>query len=95
MTHIKTRAKVRGRVQGVFFRQSTKDQAIGLGLSGWVRNVDDGSVELEAVGEAQSIGTLLEWLKVGPPMASVESVQILAHEEIEPAANLKHKFVIR
>ncbi len=65
---------VSGRVQGVFFRASTCEQAKKLGLNGWVRNLSDGRVELEAYGSSDKIAELYDWLQKGPLMAKVESV---------------------
>jgi acylphosphatase len=65
---------VSGRVQGVFFRSSTKDQAQRLGLTGFVRNCPDGRVEILAEGPSEAIEDLIEWCRVGPPGARVESV---------------------
>ena len=60
-----------GRVQGVCFRMATNQQAKLLGLTGWVRNLDDGRVEVLASGEAQLVEQLKQWLKHGPSMAKV------------------------
>jgi acylphosphatase len=65
---------VSGRVQGVFFRATTQETARQLGLTGWVRNVRDGRVELVACGEAEPLAALERWLWRGPPHAHVESV---------------------
>ncbi len=62
---------VHGRVQGVFYRQSTCKKATQLGLTGWVRNLKDGTVEVWAVGETQQLQLLEVWLQVGPPAAKV------------------------
>lgn len=62
---------VSGQVQGVFFRASTQDEARRLGLSGWVRNLHDGRVELVACGEEAPLKQLEQWLKQGPPRARV------------------------
>jgi acylphosphatase len=67
-------ATVTGRVQGVYFRQSTVEQARALGLSGWVANRPNGSVAVCAEGEAGALKRLLEWLHHGPPAAHVENV---------------------
>lgn len=67
---------VSGRVQGVFFRATTQETARRLGLTGWVRNVADGRVELVACGEAQPLAALEHWLWQGPPHARVESVTV-------------------
>ena len=74
MANRRIHAQVRGRVQGVYFRQSTRDEAKRLGLSGWVRNRWDGSVELEAIGESAAIDALLKWLRHGPELAVVQGV---------------------
>lgn len=70
-----THCLVRGRVQGVWYRASTKDQADTLGLSGWVRNLPGGAVEVLACGPETEIRNLTRWLQRGPPMALVETVQ--------------------
>lgn len=67
---------VTGIVQGVWFRASTKEQADRLGVNGFVRNQDDGSVYLEAEAETAELEQLLAWLKVGPPKAQVEEVKV-------------------
>ncbi|HEC12527.1 MAG TPA: acylphosphatase [Acidiferrobacteraceae bacterium] len=66
--------EVSGRVQGVFFRASTCDQARRLGLTGWVRNLPGGNVELLACGEETALAHLEDWLHQGPPMAKVTQV---------------------
>ena len=66
---------VSGRVQGVFFRASTQDQAILLGLSGWVRNLTSGKVELLACGDMRKIEELETWLWQGPKFAKVTEVK--------------------
>ncbi|NOZ10231.1 MAG: acylphosphatase [Gammaproteobacteria bacterium] len=73
--------KVSGHVQGVFFRASTRDQARRLGLTGWVRNLPDGKVELLACGEGTALAYLQDWLYQGPPMAKVAQVVISDAEE--------------
>ncbi len=66
---------VTGKVQGVFFRASTRDEARRLGLRGYAKNLDDGSVEVIAFGEAGALEVLATWLRQGPPMASVTGMQ--------------------
>lgn len=66
---------VSGKVQGVFFRASTREQAIALGLRGHAINLDDGRVEVLAAGDAAAIDTLADWLWHGPPSARVERVE--------------------
>ena len=66
---------VTGRVQGVFFRQSTQEQANLCGLTGWVRNLHDGRVEVMAFGDEKQLECLKQWLKSGPAMARVLDVE--------------------
>lgn len=68
------RCVVTGRVQGVFFRVSARDQARSLGLTGQVRNLPDGGVEVLASGTEPAIAAFRQWLREGPPGASVENV---------------------
>jgi acylphosphatase len=65
-----------GRVQAVGYRQACLRQAIDLGLSGWVRNRDDGSVELEAEGLPEPLDALRLWCESGPPAARVSGVSV-------------------
>lgn len=67
---------VTGRVQGVFYRASTQEAASRLGLVGWVRNCDDGSVELVACGEGSILNQLEHWLWQGPKFAEVSGVEV-------------------
>ena len=69
------RFTVSGRVQGVWFRDSTRREARQLGLTGYAINLDNGDVEVLACGETASIDALREWLHQGPPLASVSSVE--------------------
>ena len=68
---MRARIVVRGRVQGVAYRASTLHKARELGLTGWVRNLEDGSVELEAQGASEIVGQLEAWCRRGPAMAKV------------------------
>jgi acylphosphatase len=72
----RARAIVTGRVQGVSFRASTCSEARRLGVVGWVRNLPDGSVELEAEGDDDRVAALLAWCEHGPPGARVANVAI-------------------
>jgi acylphosphatase len=65
---------VSGRVQGVFYRASTREQALRLGLAGHAKNRLDGSVEVLASGEADALDALERWLQQGPPAAKVDVV---------------------
>jgi acylphosphatase len=65
---------ISGKVQGVFFRASTREQASRLGLSGSARNLADGRVEVIAAGDDESLERLARWLQEGPPAAKVAEV---------------------
>ncbi|HMN43463.1 MAG TPA: acylphosphatase [Povalibacter sp.] len=71
------RCFVSGRVQGVFYRGSTRQKAIELGLSGYARNLPDGRVEVLAVGDATAVVSLIDWLAIGPPAAHVSNVDVI------------------
>ena len=71
---------VTGRVQGVFFRQSTRVMAIKNNVNGWVRNLDDGRVEIVAEGETQNIDNFVIWCKTGPANSRVDEFELI--EEI-------------
>lgn len=68
------RFTIKGRVQGVFFRDSTRREALALGLTGYAINLPNGDVEVLACGESAALTTLQRWLAEGPPLSSVESV---------------------
>ena len=70
------RVLVKGRVQGVFFRASTKEQAELLGLNGWVRNEPDGSVLLEVSGDSEKVRQMIEWCEAGPILARVDNLTV-------------------
>ncbi len=75
MADIRRRLIVEGRVQGVWFRDSTRREARSLGVYGWVRNRRDGSVEVVAEGPEGAVKRLVAWCHEGPPAASVSRVQ--------------------
>jgi len=68
------RLQIRGRVQGVWFRESMRREAERLGVTGWVRNTPDGAVEAVVQGPAEAVDALIEWARSGPPMARVDGV---------------------
>lgn len=67
---------ISGKVQGVFYRASTIDEARSLGLAGWVRNLPDGRVEAVAEGPQDTLEYLIKWCKHGPPAAKVTNVEV-------------------
>ena len=75
---------VSGKVQGVFFRASARDQAQRLDLSGHAKNLADGSVEVIACGDNANIETLERWLQTGPEAARVESVSRFIESSLPP-----------
>lgn len=77
-------AYIEGRVQGVWFRGWTQQQAVKLGLSGWVRNLRDGRVEAVFAGEPDKVDTMLALCRKGPPLARVDN--ITTNETDVPAA---------
>jgi acylphosphatase len=66
---------ISGKVQGVFFRQSTKEKAISLGITGIVKNLPDGNVYIIASGTAAQLKTLIDWCRQGPARAKVTSIK--------------------
>jgi len=83
---------VEGRVQGVFFRAYTKDEADRLGLCGWVRNRRDGCVETLLEGDAAAVDRMISWLHEGSPMANVVRVQV---DEQDATGEHSEGFAIR
>jgi acylphosphatase len=72
----RARVRVRGRVQGVFFRVETRDRARSLGLGGWVRNCSDGTVEAVFEGNDERVRSMVDWCARGPSGATVESIDV-------------------
>ena len=70
------RCVVAGRVQGVYYRAATSEEAARLKLDGWVKNLADGRVEVVAAGEPRAVAALARWLWKGPPAARVDAVHI-------------------
>lgn len=69
-------ARVSGKVQGVYYRANTQKKAARLNLTGWVRNCENGDVELVACGEQTNIDKLVKWLWKGPLLARVKNVDV-------------------
>ncbi len=80
MSAIRIRTLVSGRVQGVCFRAETQKQASQLGLTGWVRNLPDGRVEVLAEGEEQRVQQLITWCRQGPPRSRVDRIEEFTEE---------------
>ncbi len=76
MSRVRSHAWVSGRVQGVWYRESTRQRAIELGVTGWVRNLPDGRVEAVFEGEETAVEAAVEFLWRGPPHARVLDVQV-------------------
>ncbi|MDQ3742306.1 MAG: acylphosphatase [Actinomycetota bacterium] len=73
---IARRIVVSGRVQGVFFRDSTRRTAQARGVAGWVRNRDDGTVEAHLEGDADAVESVIAWTRKGPSRAEVSGVDV-------------------
>ena len=67
---------ISGRVQGVWFRASTRDKAQQLGLTGWVKNTVEGNVEAVFEGKEQQVQQMIDWCHRGPPHARVDNVEV-------------------
>ncbi len=76
MAKRRVRLRIRGRVQGVFYRDSTQREAQRMELRGWVRNCSDGSVEAVAQGHPERAAALIDWCHEGPPLAQVAEVAV-------------------
>ena len=76
MRKVRAELKIHGRVQGVFYRQSTKETAVRLVLTGYVKNCPDGSVEAVFEGEKLIVDQAIEWCRQGPPAARVTDVVV-------------------
>ena len=74
MNNIRVRLIIKGRVQGVWFRESTRREAVALGVTGWVRNRPDRTVEVLAEGPEKQVKELVSWCNHGPPVARVDHV---------------------
>ena len=87
---IRRRVIVKGRVQGVFFRQGCQREAVTMGVAGWVHNNNDGSVEAAFEGDPEAVESIVSWMRVGPSGAVVTGVKI-----IDEALLGEHTFKIR
>lgn len=84
--HERAHVYISGSVQGVFFRDSTRQKANELDLNGWVKNMSDGRVEALFEGPSDAVQEMLDWCKEGPAQADVEDVDA---EHEEPMEDLK------
>lgn len=76
----RVRVRIRGRVQGVFFRAEARTRAESLGVAGWIRNAGDGSVEAVFEGDDEQVESLLAWCRRGPAGARVDGVETVREE---------------
>jgi acylphosphatase len=74
---VRRRIIARGRVQGVWFRDSTRERAVAHGVSGWVRNRPDGAVEAVLEGSPEAVERVVRFVETGPPRAHVERVEVV------------------
>lgn len=82
---------VRGTVQGVAFRYSTRERALDLNLEGWVRNRKDGSVEIFVQGDKEQVNLMKSWVKTGPSQAVIEDLTVSPQKRDESI----HGFIVR
>lgn len=92
---VRVRAVVAGRVQGVWFRESCRGEAERLGVTGWVHNLRDGSVEIEAQGSRAAVDALVAWAHEGPRLAIVDSVSVEALPVEDPGSLATRYFAVR
>lgn len=76
MERLRAHVIIHGLVQGVYFRASTREEAVRLGVAGWVRNLPNGSVEAVFEGENRRVEEIVGWCHKGPPGARVEKVEV-------------------
>lgn len=76
MERIRAAVRVSGKVQGVFFRHSARLRATGLGLTGWIRNREDGDVDATVEGARDRVAEFIAWCRVGPPHAEVRELKV-------------------
>jgi acylphosphatase len=87
---VRRRVVVSGRVQGVWFRESCREEAVALGVNGWVRNRGDGAVEAAFEGESGAVLAMVAWCRTGPPLAEVTDVEV-----VDEAPTGEHGFRVR
>lgn len=77
--------RIRGKVQGVWYRKSAVEEALRLGVAGFAMNLPDGSVRIEAEGPRETLDRFVEWCRIGPPRAVVERVEVTEGPLVEHA----------
>jgi acylphosphatase len=77
MSRLTCQLLIQGKVQGVWYRVHLQEKAIGLGVTGWCRNLPDGWVEAMVQGPTEALDTLIQWCHQGPPKARVDSVEVV------------------
>jgi len=92
MAMIRAHLRIKGEVQGVFYRASAREEGTRLGLCGWVRNLPDGDVEAEVEGLDEKVQGFVNWCRRGPPSAVVSDVEV---ERLEYKADLKGFAILR
>lgn len=80
---VRRRLVISGRVQGVFFRDGLRSEALAAGVAGWARNADDGTVEAVLEGPPEAVEAVAGWCARGPARASVEGVRAFDDERVE------------
>ena len=78
----RVRVRIRGRVQGVFFRADARARAESLGVAGWIRNAPDGIVEAVFEGEPERVDSMIDWCRRGPAGAQVEDVEVVGEDPV-------------
>jgi len=91
MTAVRAHLVIAGRVQGVWYRGAMQEEARRVGLAGWVRNAEDGTVEAEAEGAPDAVDAIIAWAHRGPPAARVTDVHV---RWLEPTGE-RGRFVVR
>lgn len=86
------KATISGKVQGVWFRDSTRKEAVKLNVVGWVMNKPDGTVYLEAEGEEEQLNQLIKWLNVGSRYSRVDNVEIEWFEPTNSYSTFEMKY---
>lgn len=86
------KATVSGKVQGVWFRDFTRKEATKLNVVGWVKNMPDGTVYLEAEGEEEQLNQLEKWLRIGSPLSRVNRIEVVWTEPTDEYSTFEMKF---